>query len=675
MTGASRGPSTRGVCLLVALSVLVAVGFVASSRARADETVIACGSEPNDVFQFSTAYRIGSSEGCPANPLSIYTSGESIPQGGGAIWQAAAPPGLAIVGANVSLLSYYVNAGSLGQYGGDFYWSSGSSNITPSENSASLSFPGSPDFGFLLVCGQSTCTQDGAAIDAFQINLNVADTSPPTLSVPGGLWDTTGWIRGSWPLEFSGDSPSGMCSLSATLAGQVLPGTTATPNVAEWHQCATAPVDETVNTIGFPQGADSLALGGVDAAGLPADIGKTIYIDNQPPTISLSGPGDASSSAGTQYVTATATAGPSGVRGITCSVDSGAAQFYPEATAQIPVSGVGEHRVVCSSQNKAYDSSDEPATSAPATFSMKIGQPAVALMAFSKLVDKLRCHRVTERVRIPARWVEVKVHGQRVRVREPARTERVRITHCHPRTVRRRVAEWVTVTRDGRRVHVRRYRTVRVLVLPHVVDQTKRTVAYGRATTVSGWVGTPSGVALAGQTIDVLSAPDNGQGDFSVAAVATSAANGGWSATVPAGPSRLVEASYPGNPTTEGTISAPVTINVPAKVELLKIVPRRVAWGGTIRLVGQLEGGYLPPGGALVRLRIGLGSAMTTYGVQAHVGGNGRFSTTYTFGVGDPSIHRSYWFEIASLPMGDYPYAPARSRRVYVTVGGHPRRR
>jgi hypothetical protein len=67
-----------------------------------------------------------------------------------------------------------------------------------------------------------------------------------------------------------------------------------------------------------------------------------------------------------------------------------------------------------------------------------------------------------------------------------------------------------------------------------------------------------------------------------------------------------------------------------------------------------------------------LGSAYTTYGVHEHVSGNGRFTTTYTFGVGDASLLRSYWFQIASLPMGDYPYAPANSRKLSVLVGGHP---
>jgi hypothetical protein len=112
---------------------------------------------------------------------------------------------------------------------------------------------------------------------------------------------------------------------------------------------------------------------------------------------------------------------------------------------------------------------------------------------------------------------------------------------------------------------------------------------------------------------------------------------------------------------------------VPAKIKVIDVWPRHVPWGGTVHLVGRLFGGYLPPGGALVRLRIGYGSTYNTYGVQEHVAGDGRFSTVARFGSGDPRISRTYWFQIASLPMGNYPYAPAASQRVSVIVGGHAR--
>jgi hypothetical protein len=187
---------------------------------------------------------------------------------------------------------------------------------------------------------------------------------------------------------------------------------------------------------------------------------------------------------------------------------------------------------------------------------------------------------------------------------------------------------------------------------------------------VVGWLGTATGNALGGQPVRILTAPDNGSGAFTQATVATASVDGSWSVRLPAGPSRLVEAVYDGASTVEPTSSGQIQVIVPASVKLLSVSPHHVGWGGTVRIAGQLKGGYLPAAGTLVRLRIGFGSGYTTYGVQEHVTGNGRFTTTYTFGAGIPGVRRRYWFQIASLPVGDYPYAPANSRRITVTVGG-----
>lgn len=146
--------------------------------------------------------------------------------------------------------------------------------------------------------------------------------------------------------------------------------------------------------------------------------------------------------------------------------------------------------------------------------------------------------------------------------------------------------------------------------MPHVVTRTTKRVAHGKGTTVNGWLGMADGTALAGQTVTVLTAPDNGQGEFSEAAVAMTSANGSWTARLSAGPSRLVEATYGGSATLEPSTSSQVQVVVPAKVELISVSPARVAWGGTVRIVGKLDGGYLPPDGALVRLRLGQGSGV-----------------------------------------------------------------
>jgi hypothetical protein len=655
-----------------------AVLLVLPHLAWADEIVYSCGYVTNEVFQAYPGLGVGTQATCPRGGLTIAANAVNVTRGQNALWQADAPPGLTIVAATIppgALESEYVNDGNNGDYGGDFYWADGASNITPGESSASFTGLASQDFGFQLVCGNATCNSlNFGQINVAGVILSVHETSPPTLSAPSGLWQTNGWIRGEWPLTFSGDSPSGMCSLTASLAGQSLPGTSATPDIAAWHQCATAAVDDPLYTSDYPQGPDTLQIGGTDAANQPVTDDKTVDVDNQQPTVALSGPAEAASTAGTQYVAANATAGPSGVAGIDCSVDGAAAQWYPGSAAQVPVSGVGQHEVQCFSENNAVDATGAHGTSATQTFSMTIGIPTVTAIAFSQLVDALRCRHVTERVRIPAQWVKVKVHGSVIRVHEHAHTVRVKVTKCHARTVRQIRTVWTTVRRHGRRVRVRRRETVRVVVLPHVVQQTQRRVAYGQTTIVNGWLGTDNGLALGGQPVEVLTAPDNGTGDFTPVATTTTAANGAWTATLPAGPSRLIEAAYGGGPDVLPALSATVRETVPAEITLIGVSPRRVAWGGTVRLSGRLQGGYLPAGGALVRLRIGEGSAVTTYGVREHVTGNGQFSTTYTFGAGDPATYRSFWFQIASLPMGDYPYAPANSRRVSVTVGGHPGR-
>jgi hypothetical protein len=593
------------------------------SRAYGDESVESCGAYPNEIFHgYSSGMTLKA--GCPSGAFSINSAGGSYPRGSGAVWQANAPTGLVIVGARVpsgGLSAFGVNAGSAGQYGGDFYWRGGSSNITPNKTGASFGPFSSGEFGVLMVCGKPTCTPNGPAgvIQVAPIVLSVHETSGPVLSSPRGLWLAKGWVRGTWNLEFWGDSPSGLCGLVANFGDLPLPGTTSTRDPSTWQQCAAGPVVDSVVTEGYAQGPNQLRIGAWDAAGEQVNYTRTVDVDNQQPSVALAGPTDAASTAGTQYVTATASAGPSGVAGISCSVDGGPWRWHGGQSDRVGVSGVGEHQVRCVSENDAVDGAGVHGRSAVQTFEMKIGVPTVSAIAFSKIVNQLRCHPT----------------------RRPSRAKRGTGTKCS----------------SGAALH------------KHQLSIRAR---HGRAITVHGWLGTYTGAALGGQSVNVLAAPNDGRRLFTSIATVTTAANGSWTARVPAGPSRLIEAAYAGGPNSESSVSGLAREIVPAKIQLLRVTPRRVAWGQTLRIIGRLDGGHLPPGGALIRLRIGLGSAFTTYGVHEHVGGNGRFTTSYTFGLGSPAIHRAYWFQVASLPMGNYPYAPASSRRVSVLVGGHP---
>jgi hypothetical protein len=671
------------------LEKLVPAPLQLVAAAQADESVTACGTDAGGVDNVFTGYEtfgIAINNYCGGAPGGLQINNDTvntIPPGMSSGWVATAPAGLEIAGASVP--SMYLSPTTVGTgYIADFYWAGGSQRVDNSSGSTygvGGIFPSSI-FGFDLECNPSgtPCPADGAGFVVYDIQLDVREIVNPSITAIGAtnLWYTgaSEYVRGGgWSIAFSATAPSGIASMSASEDGQPvqlpIPPGCPVSNHAVWQQCpGTQTWSPTVSLSG--DGAQQLTLSASSAAGNTSPYNETIHVDNTQPTVALSGPTVASSTAGMQYVTATATVGPSGLGSIECSVDGGPNQSYTSSPATIPVSGLGMHSVECTATNRSYDSQGQPATSTPATWQLDIANPTVSAISFAKIVHSLRCKRVKERVRIRAGSVMVHRHGRLVKVRHRAHIKVVKVVKCHVRVIRRKVTVLVKVKRHGKTVTVKRRRLEKVILPPRIVAEATKRVRHGRSATVHGFLATSDGVALGGQTMEVLTAPDNGLGQWSQAASVTTGADGGWTAQLAPGPSRLVEAIYSGDATTESSTSGQVRLVIPAKVELLTATPRRVAWGGTVRIVGELLGGYLPPGGALVRLRIGSGSSSTTYGVKEHVSGTGRFSTTYTFGAGQASSYQTFWFQISSLPMGSYPFAPNDSRRRSVLVGGHP---
>jgi hypothetical protein len=281
-------------------------------------------------------------------------------------------------------------------------------------------------------------------------------------------------------------------------------------------------------------------------------------------------------------------------------------------------------------------------------------------VSLTKIVDPVRRRVVIKRIRVGWHWVTLRQGSRLVRVKRGGHFKTVKITEYVQRCTTRRI-----------RTGPHTWRLKRNCAPPHVRLTSTLQVPYGRSVTIHGLYTTGQGAPLSGQTVHIFAAPDNGFGAFSQIGTATTSGDGSWTTTLPAGSSRIIRAATDGTATILPS-SGQATVIVPAKIRLLKVWPQHVAWGGTVHLVGQLFGGFLPAGGALVRLRIGYKSTYSTYGVEEHVTGDGRFSTVASFGPGDPSVSRTYWFQIASLPMGNYPYAPAASQKVSVIVGGRP---
>jgi hypothetical protein len=198
---------------------------------------------------------------------------------------------------------------------------------------------------------------------------------------------------------------------------------------------------------------------------------------------------------------------------------------------------------------------------------------------------------------------------------------------------------------------------------------TRARVGFGRRVTVHGLLMSTAGLPVAGQPVTVLTAPDNGSNAFTEAAAAITGPDGRWRATLPPGPSRIIEASYPGSPTILPAIGS-ATVITPAKIVLRRVTPDRTPWGRTVRITGRVLGGYIPASSKLLRLDLGVVGIPGLSKIQGipNVSPDGTFTTTYTFARGFSGVVR-FWLMVSSLPEADFPFSPAHSARWIVTVG------
>jgi hypothetical protein len=569
---------------------------------------------------------------------------KSAPYGYGAWWFIDAPSGwLTIAEARVWYRSYCPKDGMSGQFAwNDYGQNAGSAGLCGgSYFDQTFSSPVS-SFGWRHWCAQSGgCSYLGGTpypeLSSIQgVWLDVHDGASPTVGAVGGgpkgnqnlWWHGGGWVRGSdWPVDLVGGDITGVCQWTAAVDGNWIARQWDPPDQTQWHQCDhgdTGGTDQygdhqqrwsaTIDTASISDGWHSYEVGDQNAAGNWTSPGEQIGVDNSPVSLSLTGAShDASVTSGTQYVTATVSSGPSGVGAIYCTDNGGSPTSEPlsgggteTATAEVPVSGLGEHSVSCSAVNRALDANNSPASSPSQSWQLKIGEP-------------------------------VSAHISLARVRRVCRSVRV---HRHHRS--RRVVRCHTATRE---LHLER-------------------VPFGHRATVSGWLQTAGGNALGGVPVSVLAAPDNGSYAWRRVAVVTTDGRGEWRATLAPGPSRLIQAVYTGGPVTEGATSAEARTVVAAKVRLAQL-PARVPWGGVLVIRGSVLGGYIPPE-QILQVLSGVGKHLQILG-NPYIHRSGRFLIRMAAtGSGGP-LHTQ--IAVATLRETNYPYARGVSRRAWVTIG------
>jgi hypothetical protein len=658
--------------------VVITAAFAVAAPASAGQYTVTFNANANtqpgcSIWNMTGSLTFAYNPPCSTFPLGFSGggNGSSFPAGARIGIQTVAPPGITITSAFVA--PWYIYDINNGQgWGGGSYYAGGGRGWKDGETQESDSSFSSSYWGFQMVCGWSKCSNFGG-IFVNSIQLTGIENQGPALTAvgSGNLWYQGGhWIWNPpgdrWSIALSGSDPSGVCQMWAVLNGAQINSPGQAPNPSVWHQCPDWTWNATIDTRDYLSGSGplSLTLAGSNAAGVASAPSETLQVDNQPVQLSLSGPTLASTTDGAQYVTATATAGPSGVA-IGCSVDGGPVQWQNGATDQVPVAGIGDHTISCQAHNGAIGPQGQNAYSATQSWNLDIGQPTVSVIGFTKIVTALKCATARKRVTIPARWVTVRRHHKPVKVHKPARTKTVTVQQCHPRIVWRRQKVWVKVRRHGKLVSVSRTRRVRVTLLPHTLLEAKKRVAYGSGTIVNGWLGTASGVGVSGAPVEILTAPNNGQGQFTAAATATTAANGSWAARLRAGPSRLIEAAYGGSATLLAATSTAAQTLTPAKVTI-RITPTIVPWGSKIRVTGRVLGGYVPTNSNLLRLNVGIGRIGHLEGLP-EIQPNGRFVIAWKFNPGRGVLHP--WFSVGTLAESGFPWAPGTSKRLVITVG------
>lgn len=577
--------------------------------------------------------------------------------------------------------SFFYNGGTTTMYPGPNCCGSGGNQMAYAESNSSTNagFGGflpqlSRWFGWQVICQASPCygNPPNTVVSVHGITLYALDSQPPSVApiAASNIMNENGrWIRGgNWSASFTASDDSGVCVIKELIGAQTSQiYVDSAPNSHSWTQCwSSATINQTLDTTQYPNGSLPVTYFANDAASPANQAAPTanLQIDNTPVGLSMSGPPDALATAGSQYITATATAGLSGVSAIYCSIDHSPYMRYAGAVARLPVSGLGTHTATCVAYNNAIDSTGHVASSAPATFTMSMRDPMVIGAWTATTQNPLSCHQAIVRTHTPGQWVTVHVHGRPVWVYRRGHVVKHHRFVCHLRTVVRKTIVWKTVVRHGHKVRVRHVRYVRIVLPPRSVNSTAVRQQFGHWMQLEGWLGT-SGSASAGvQPVEIMAAPDNGSGAFTPVASTFTNPDGSWLVALPPGPARIVEAVFPGSTTLEPASSNQITVTVPADVQL-GIHPARTHWGGKIRISGRLLGGYIPPSGELVLLRIGWAGGSTEIG-HVITDSSGRFHATYTFLRGNGTEH--YWIWAESARESDYPFASASSQRVQITV-------
>jgi hypothetical protein len=184
------------------------------------------------------------------------------------------------------------------------------------------------------------------------------------------------------------------------------------------------------------------------------------------------------------------------------------------------------------------------------------------------------------------------------------------------------------------------------------------------ALTLSGVLHEPSGAYVSGAQVELLQQASYTGAPLVPIATATTGPTGAWTFNVPRGPSRLLRVAWRCRALDAG-YAAQLEYHELIYADIALKAPRHVRVGELFGFRGKLAGGYIPPEGSYLQIKIFYDGKWRTI-ETVRTNRNGTFSYPYAFARG--TAGHTYRF-LATIHYGStYPFLANRSDEVRVRV-------
>lgn len=577
----------------------------------------------------------------------------------------------------------------------------GESNFFPYRWSFGIN---APRVRFEARCGAGSCPRTGiAALRVKDVVVRVKDDAGPTLkNGRGALWTQDRWLAGTHSVGFDASDASGIRSARVSLDGTEVASKAFPCDVTRPAPCPDGAFEEPRNTVALgADGAHTITLTAVDAAGNESASSRTVKIDNSAPSAPAElvvdgGDGwrsrnefdvrwtnpqqDAAPIAAAHWQLCPADAAKGCERG--SSEGEGISSLND---LKIPSPGAYELKVWL---RDAAGNQDDRLTSTPTTLRYDDASPDVTLEPLTA-EDPTRLTALTAdrgsgvasgaiemRARGAAAWspLATAVEGDRLVARIDDEKLGDGVFDLRARAVDQAGNERTSTDFvGGQPAQVTLPLRLKTVLDAGVVQRRgKRTklvsaarVRYGQLVRVSGRLTSPEGNPLQDLEVQAVTQIQDGVTPPRVIATVKSSRTGRFSFLVRKGPSRSIQVRYAGAPQVRSATRV-LALNVRAQTTI-RPNRRRFVNGEAVRFRGALTTGRIPGAGKLVELQVRSRGRWRTF-ATTRSGPKGTWRYEYRFDGTKGRV--SYRFRARVPREAGYPFVTGDSRSVSVRVRG-----